>query len=105
LHALTTCAGSIRKFLDRGGVIVWGIIPTGFEAFSKESLGFLAMKLEGIWQHLCQKNLDFEYLLSRSMLSPATCCLVNQDGGLTVAKAFALVNQLSRMLREKYRIA
>ena len=99
------CAGSIRTFLDRGGVIVWGIIPTGFEAFSKESLGFLAMKLEGIWQHLCQKNLDLEYLLSRSMLSPATCCLVNQDGGLTVAKAFALVNQLSRMLREKYRIA
>ncbi len=100
-----TCAGSIRKFLDRGGVIVWGIIPTGFEAFSKESLGFLAMKLEGIWQHLCQKNLDIEYLLSRSMLSPATCCLINQDGGLTVAKAFALVNQLSRMLREKYRMA
>lgn len=100
-----TCARSIRTFLDRGGVIVWGIIPTGFEAFSKESLGFLAMKLEGIWQHLCQKNLDFEYLLSRSMLSPATCCLVNQDGGLTVAKAFALVNQLSRMLREKYRMA
>jgi hypothetical protein len=100
-----TCAGSIRKFLDRGGVIVWGIIPTGFEALSKESLGFLTMKLEGIWQHLCQKNLDLEYLLSRSMLSPATCCLVNQDGGLTVAKAFALVNQLSRMLREKYRMA
>ena len=100
-----TCAGSIRKFLDRGGVIVWGIIPTGFEAFSKESLGFLAMKLEGIWQHLCQKNLDIEYLLSRSMLSPATCCLVNQDGGLTVAKAFDLVNRLSRMLREKYRMA
>ena len=100
-----TCAGSIRTFLDRGGVIVWGIIPTGFEAFSKESLGFLAMKLEGIWQHLCQKNLDFEYLLSRSMLSPATCCLVNQDGGLTVAKAFDLVNRLSRMLREKYRMA
>jgi hypothetical protein len=39
------------------------------------------------------------------MLSPATCCLVNQDGGLTVASAFALVNQLSQMLREKYRIA
>lgn len=100
-----TCAGSIRKFIDRGGIIVWGIIPTGFEAFSKESLGFLSMKLEGIWQHLCKKGLDLEYLLSRSMLSPATCCLVNQDGGQTVAKAFAMVNHLSRTLREKYRIA
>ncbi len=101
----SSCGGSIRKFLDRGGVIVWGIIPTGFESFSKESLGFLSMKLEGIWQHLCKKGLDIEYLLSRSMLSPATCCLVNQDGGQTVNKAFAMVNQLSRTLREKYRIA
>jgi hypothetical protein len=22
---------SIRRFLDRGGLIVWGIVPTGFE--------------------------------------------------------------------------
>ena len=101
----STCAGSIRKFLERGGVIVWGIIPTGFEAFSKESLGFLGMKLEGIWQHLCKKGLDLDYLLSRSMLSPATCCLVNPDGGQTVAKSFAMVNHLSRMLREKYKLA
>jgi hypothetical protein len=98
------CAGSIKKFLDRDGVIVWGIIPTGFEAFSKESLGFLSMKLEGIWQHLCKKGIDLEFLLSKSMLSPATCCLVNQDGGQTVAKAFAMVNHLSGSLREKYRL-
>lgn len=101
----SNCADSIRKFLNRGGVIVWGIIPTGFEAFSKESLGFLSMKLEGIWQHLCKKGLDLEYLLSRSMLSPATCCLVNQDGGQTVDKAFAMLNHLSRSLREKYRLS
>jgi hypothetical protein len=100
-----TCAGSIRRFLDRGGVIVWGIIPTGFENFSKESLGLLAIKLEGIWRHLCAKGLDLEFLLSRSLLSPATCCLVNQDGGQTVARAFGMVNHLSRTLREKYRLA
>jgi hypothetical protein len=63
------------------------------------------MKLEGIWQHLCKKGLNIEYLLSRSLLSPATCCLVNQDGGQTVAKAFAMLNHLSRSLREKYRLS
>ena len=99
-----TRAVAIKKYLDRGGILVWGIIPTGFESFSKESLGFLAMKLEGIWQHLCQKHLDLEFLLSRSLLSPATCCLVNPDRGATVGKAFALLNQLSWQLREKYRL-
>lgn len=99
-----TRAVAIKKYLDRGGILVWGIIPTGFEAFSKESLGFLTMKLEGIWQHLCQKHLDLEFLLSRSLLSPATCCLVNPDRGATVGKAFSLLNQLSHQLREKYRL-
>ena len=28
-------ATAIGKFLDRGGVIVWGIVPTGFEAFAQ----------------------------------------------------------------------
>ncbi len=99
-----SCADSIRIFLEQGGVLVWGIVPTGFEAFEKESLGFLSMQLEGIWKHLAKKGLDLEYVISKSLLSPATCCLVNPDKGLTVEKAFSLVNQLSDSLREKYKV-
>ncbi len=98
------CAGSIKKFLDRGGVLVWGIVPTGYEIFAKESLGFLIMKLEGIWQHLDKKGVDMEQIIAQSMLSPATCCLVNPDKGQTVEKAFSMVNHLSQMLREKYKM-
>lgn len=95
---------SIKKFLDRGGILVWGIVPTGYELFGKESLGFLSMKLEGIWKHLGQSGLDLDQLLSQSMLSPATCCLVNPDKGQTVENAFSMVNHLSAMLREKYKL-
>ena len=98
------CSGSIKKFLDRGGVLVWGIVPTGYEIFAKESLGFLMMKLEGIWQHLAKKGVDLEQIIAQSMLSPATCCLVNPDKGQTVENAFSMINHLSRMLREKYKI-
>ena len=97
-----SCTGSIKKFLDRGGVLVWGIVPTGYEAYEKESMGFLAMKLEGIWKHLSRKGVDLERLVAQSLLSPATCCLVNPDKGKTVGNAFAMVNELSTMLREKY---
>jgi hypothetical protein len=98
------CTGSIKKFLDRGGILVWGIVPTGYEIFAKESLGFLTMKLEGIWQHLDKKGVDIEQIIAQSMLSPATCCLVNPDKGQTVENAFSMVNHLSQMLREKYKI-
>ena len=100
----SSCAGSIKRFLNRGGVLVWGIVPTGYEIFAKESLGFLIMKLEGIWQHLSKQGLDIDQIIDRSMLSPATCCLINPDKGQTVGKAFSTTHQLSQMLREKYKI-
>jgi hypothetical protein len=94
-------AKSIRKFLDRGGVLVWGIIPTNFEPFEKESLTSLKKRLIALWDALAQKGIDREFLLSRSMLSPATCCLINPDREKTVEKAFHMIRSLSGELREQ----
>ena len=98
----SSCASSIRKFLDRGGILVWGIVPTNFEPFEKENLNTLEKRLENIWDALSAKGLDREFLLSRSLLSPATCCLVNPDREKTVEKAFGTIKKLSEKLREKY---
>lgn len=35
-------------------------------------------------------------------LSPATCCLVNPDGEIKVERAFAAVNRVSTVPRDKY---
>ncbi|MBI5966493.1 MAG: hypothetical protein HY882_01360 [Deltaproteobacteria bacterium] len=95
---------SIGKFLDRGGILSWGIGPTNFEPFEKESLESLGKMLMEIWNILAKKEIDLEFLLSRSLLSPATCCLVNPDAEKTVEKAFEMVKDLSARLREKYKI-
>ncbi len=94
-------APAIRRFVDRGGVLVWGIVPTGMEFFEKESLDSLIARLEGVWRTLGDKGIDREHLLEKSMLSPATCCLVNPDKERTVEKAFRSINHLSEVLREK----
>jgi hypothetical protein len=98
-------ARSIGKFLGRGGIISWGIVPTNFEPFEKESLDSLEQMLTEVWTHLHKKGIDLEFLLSRSLLSPATCCLVNPDAEKTVEKAFQTVKDLSARLREKFRLA
>ena len=95
-------APSIRKFLDRGGLLVWGIVPTGFEAFEQEEVPSLIERLEDIWKALWAKGIDRGQLISRSMLSPATCCLINPDKERTVERAFAAVNRMAEMLREAY---
>ena len=95
-------ARSIKKFLDKGGVMVWGIVPTGIEAFEQENLDLLAFKLNGIWKALDKKGIGIDQIINRSMISPATCCLVNQDKEKTVEKAFLLTKRLAQNLREHY---
>lgn len=97
-------AASIRRFLDKGGLIVWGIVPTGMETFSQEDLPSLTGRLESVWQVLSKKGVDRDRLLAQSMLSPATCCLVNADKERTVERAFTSVNQMSRQMRDTYRL-
>ncbi|MDM8556274.1 hypothetical protein QUF75_16245 [Desulfococcaceae bacterium HSG7] len=98
-------APSIKRFLDNDGVIVWGIVPTGIEAFEKENMNTLTTQLDNIWRTLSKKGIDITYMLERSMLSPATCCLVNPDKEKTVENAFVVVQKLSGILREKYNIS
>jgi hypothetical protein len=97
--------GSIRRFLERGGRLVWGIVPTNWEPFLAENLDSLETRLLAIWTALEQKGIDREILLTRSMLSPATCCLINPDGEKIVESAFVVTKALSRQLRQRMRIA
>ena len=93
---------SIKRFLDRGGIIVWGVVPTNFEPFEAENINTLEARLTEVWDFLIDKGIDREFLISRSLISPATCCLVNPDGEKTVEKAFKVVTELSQRLRDKY---
>jgi len=95
-------ADSIRRFLDRGGVLVWGIVPTNIEPFGNETMASLEERIRGLWNGLAQKGIDLDFLLSRSMLSPATCCLVNPDREKTVEEGFQTVKHLSLSLRERF---
>lgn len=95
---------AIRKFLDRGGVLIWGIVPTNIEPFEKENIDSLATHLNRFWKTLSQKGIAMDDLLNKSLLSPATCCLVNPDGEKTVEKAFETIRRISQKLREEYKL-
>jgi hypothetical protein len=93
---------AIKRFFDRGGVIVWGIVPTGLEAFAQEEIPTLIQRLENVWKILWSRGIDQDRLIAQSMLSPATCCLVNPDKERTVERAFAAVKRVADLLKAKY---
>ncbi len=99
---LAAYATTLGRFLDRGGVIVWGVVPTGLEAFAQEEIPSLIRRLEDVWRALYSRGIDRDLLVARSMLSPATCCLVNPDRERTVERAFAAVNRMADVLRARY---
>ncbi len=92
-------ADQVKAFLDRGGLVAWGIIPTGpAEVIEKESLESLV----GRWQELMaaaeQAGLDPAILRRQSLITPSC-----GTGSLSVAharKVLDLTREVSRVIRE-----
>jgi len=89
-------AENLKKFLARGGIICWGIVPT--QQFSgRETADLLVGKLKESIAKLASKGIEEKVLLESLMISPA-CGL----GSLEPAKAqhiFRLLSEISSLLR------
>jgi hypothetical protein len=92
---------SLRDFIDRGGVISWGIVPTYTELLERETVDSLAGVLDNFWASLSEKGVDEQKLLRQSLLAPATCNLMNPDKEKTVEQAFRVLKELSAKIRAK----
>lgn len=95
---------SLRDFVERGGVVSWGIVPTYTELLEQENTDSLMERLETFWEDLTRKGMDSERLLRQSLLAPATCNLLNPDKEKTVEKAFKVLKELSKKIRKKYHL-
>ncbi len=92
----------IRRFLDRGGMLGWGLVPANYDELIKESPDRLIHHLETLWQELITAGFDLEQMLAQSILLPATCALTNPDEFKTVEETYAWLTKLSRQLQAKY---
>lgn len=88
----------IARLLARGGVIAWGAVPAHSEPLANESPRALADRLLVIWEKLGEGGMERNAIASSSLLTPATCCLVNPDLTATVEKAFAMLKELRELL-------
>ncbi len=96
---------SLEDFVNRGGVISWGIVPTYTDLLEQETIDSLTEKLETFWEDLSRKGVDQKKLLCQSFLAPATCNLLNPDKEKTVEKAFEVLRDLSKKIRKKYQLS
>ena len=113
-------AGNVAEFIHRGGVIAWGVVPTESVILATQTPETLVKLLSDYWEVISQNTgLPLQQIAQQSLVAPARCCLkdTSQDSNATAAagkcqvssieetvveKAFAILPDISQMLREKY---
>jgi hypothetical protein len=93
---------NVKKYLECGNLICWGIVPTYQEEFSKEDVESISGRLVGMWGVLEKKGIDMGLIIKNSLLAPATCNLLNPDKTATVENALKLLTAVSSHLKDRY---
>jgi len=69
LETLSLYPKDLKGFLERGGILAWGIVPTS-EAIVREDAQSLVNRLKKGIENLSQKGIDPD-LLQRAILTPS----------------------------------
>ena len=97
LETLSLYPKELRAFLERGGILAWGIVPTS-EAVIEEEAGSLVKRFKEGVEILSKKGID-QTLLRRAILTPS-CGTASLPVPLA-EKVCRLTAEVSRRLREK----
>ena len=99
---LSTYPSEVKSFLERGGVIAWGIVPNDEEALAKESVASLHDRLGEAMAPFTRDGLSFKQVVEQGLLTPS-CGLA----GLSPEAAnqtLELLADLSQYLRKRYSV-
>lgn len=92
-------ADALISYMERGGVIAWGIVPAEYKVFETETVDSLYEKYLAIRTHLCTRMPE-ELFDARSMITPS-CGIrfADREGSLAIMGAAA---EISRRIRAHY---
>ena len=90
-------ADNLNRFLKRGGIICWGIVPTN-EFNANQGPELLAGMIKSGLELLVKKGIDRQLLLERLLISPA-CGLGTMDAWKAEG-ILTLLNQTSLFIRK-----
>lgn len=89
----------VAAFLERGGIIAWGIVPAG-DAVEGETAERLVARLQQAIASLTEKGVPEEAILKASLISPS--CGVGSLPQAQAERVFELTAQVSAIMRRCY---
>jgi methionine synthase II (cobalamin-independent) len=98
--SLSLYPNEVKRFLDRKGVIAWGVVPNDDPSLAKESAAALKDRLEEAMAPFTGNGLSFKQLVAQSIITPS-CTLASLESPDASAHALELLVELSQMMRGK----
>ncbi len=100
-QSLSLYPAEVKKFLDRGGTIAWGIIPNNEESLAKETVASLKDRLEEAMAPFTRKGIRFKQLIEQGLLTPS-CGLGSIATEEAASRVLELLAELSIRIRKRY---
>ena len=97
LETLSLYPKELKAFLERGGILAWGIVPTNEDVLKEEAQSLVKRFKEGV-KNLSKKEID-QTLLQRAILTPS-CGTASLPIPLA-ERVCQLTAEVSKRLREK----
>jgi len=100
-ESLSLYPDAVRGFLERGGIIAWGILPVDDEAcLMTEDVASLTRKLEGAIQLVASRGVPLDALLTSALITPSCGMRTLSERG--AERALILLTEVSQRMRQKY---
>ena len=100
-ETLTLYPKDVERFLGRGGIIAWGIVPNDETSLAEETPSSLVERLEGLFEALLSKGLTYDKLISCCLITPS--CALASLSAEAAARVLELTAEVSIELRKKDR--
>lgn len=93
-------AGPLREFLEGGGVVGWGIVPTDEEALTAENPSALAQRLKGAMDQLVQEGVPQALLAEHALITPSCGTGSLSEAGMRTA--YQMTAEVATTLRRDF---
>jgi methionine synthase II (cobalamin-independent) len=100
-QSLSLYPKEVKKFLDRGGSVAWGIVPNEEEAVGKESAASLKDRLEEAMAPFTRKGIPFKQLIAQGLITPS-CGLASLATEEAAVRVLELLSELTDRLKTRY---
>jgi methionine synthase II (cobalamin-independent) len=92
----------VKSFLNRGGVIAWGIVPNEEQTLNKETKASIGDRLEKAMSLLSKKGISYDTIKSQCLISPS--CGLASISTEAATRALDLTAAVSADFRKRHNI-